>query len=210
MTIHIRKQSQFELFPGAAGSVQDGRQQGLLFKNLTLSLEHTIVLGIFFLISWVFFFSLGVERGKGSVLAVNPASVVNPVSKETQPLVKMQNVNPQPAITVSQHQPMPTAIKTDQRLPPQNAAVPEKPIERPVNPNELLKDDYTIQVASYKTQESAQKEASVLKQKGFEVFVLPKGAHIILCVGKFDEKEAAKKFLNKLKNKYSDCLVRRI
>ena len=71
-----------------------------------------------------------------------------------------------------------------------------------------IKKFYTVQVASYKGEKYAQKEASLLKQKGYDILVLPKGAFSIVCVGKFKEKEEAKNFSQKLKKQYKDCLVR--
>ena len=52
------------------------------------------------------------------------------------------------------------------------------------NPIELG-SGYTIQLASYKSKSFAQKEAELLKKKGFVPLVIPKGSYTILCVGKF-------------------------
>ena len=78
-------------------------------------------------------------------------------------------------------------------------------------PIELVDDKkYTIQVASFKTDLNANKEADSLKGKGFETSVLRKGSYSIVCVGKFQRKEEAKQFSRKLRNRYKDCLVRRL
>lgn len=71
---------------------------------------------------------------------------------------------------------------------------------------------YTIQVASYKTKEFAQKEAEFLKRKGFKPLFLTKGSYTVLCVGSFLDYNAAASLLGELKKekRYSGCLIRRI
>ena len=68
---------------------------------------------------------------------------------------------------------------------------------------------YTVQVASYKTEKGAQREASTLKQKGYhDVFVVQKGTYVILCVGNFQRKEEASLLGKKLMGRYQDLRVR--
>ena len=70
---------------------------------------------------------------------------------------------------------------------------------------------FTIQVASFKLKKSAQIEADRLIKSGIEdAFVLPKGSYSIVCVGKFSLMAEAKRFSNRLKKRYNDCLVRRL
>ncbi len=69
---------------------------------------------------------------------------------------------------------------------------------------------YTIQVASFKDQQYAQKEATALIKKGFETSIMTKGDYFIVCVGKFNTKDDVDKALGKLKQKYNDCLIRRL
>ncbi len=100
------------------------------------------------------------------------------------------------------------------------AAVPEERAEGPGAGSDSLpdvspaigaqEDIFTIQVASFKQERDAQKEATILKKKGYDIYVLSKGKHSIVCVGKFARKNAAKQFSNRLKSKYTDCLVRRL
>jgi phosphoheptose isomerase len=66
-----------------------------------------------------------------------------------------------------------------------------------------------VQVASYKSEKSAQREVDALRQKGFkEVYALTKGKYVIVCVGKFDSKTGARLFTEKLKSRYQDTSVR--
>ncbi|MBC8436526.1 MAG: SPOR domain-containing protein, partial [Candidatus Omnitrophica bacterium] len=67
-----------------------------------------------------------------------------------------------------------------------------------------------IQLASYKARKFADKEAEVLKKKGLTAFVLYKGDYVILCAGKFSDKEEARNSMSQLKTRYKDCYLRRL
>jgi hypothetical protein len=69
---------------------------------------------------------------------------------------------------------------------------------------------YTIQLASYRTKTSAQKEAETLKKKGLPPLILSKGGYAVLCVGSFSNKDAAQSTLSELKKRYQDCYIRRL
>jgi cell division protein FtsN len=89
----------------------------------------------------------------------------------------------------------------------------DKPINKPkVEPSKKPPSDgeYSIQVASYRKNLQAEKEADTLRKKGYLAFVLKKGDYIVVCVGKFKDKTEASQDLNKLKKTYSDSYLRRI
>lgn len=201
MQIPIQRnhQAQFELFPGSAGGGPQPVSSQRLLKDLTLSVENIIVLCIAFVMVLVLFYSFGVEKGKRIVRA----SAAVPALEEAaipHPAVE------QPALTAAE-----PLKKTEA---PQETKTSIRPQTREVEippPQEIVPSGaFTIQVASFKTQENANKEALRLKQKGYEIFILSKGKHSIVCVGKFPRHDEAKGFLNKLKGRYNDCLVRRL
>ena len=173
------KQSQFELFPGAPGSSADASRPRYLFAHLTLSLENTVVLAIMMVMTVVFAFSLGVEKGKKS----NPPSIT-PIN-----LVRQQRSFPK---------------ESDVSFPERKIVAGGLASEKTLN------FSYTIQVASFKDEAYAQKEASALKRKGLDAFVAEKGDYRIVCVGKFRNKDQTNLLVPKLKRKYTDCLVRRL
>lgn len=70
--------------------------------------------------------------------------------------------------------------------------------------------NYTIQVATYKYKTSAEREAEALEREGFSPLVISTGKHIVLCVGKFSDKETAQQLQSKLKKRYQDCFIRRL
>ena len=69
---------------------------------------------------------------------------------------------------------------------------------------------YTIQVASFKTEKSARREADKLQQQGVSTSLLNKGNYVCVCVGRFNEKQAAVVSLKELKETYQDCFIRRL
>lgn len=72
------------------------------------------------------------------------------------------------------------------------------------------KAGYSVQVASYRTMLKANQEVARLAKKGYSSFVLQKGKFVVVCVGKFKEKSDANVSLNKLKETYSDSIIRRL
>ena|SRR3989338_3740574 len=185
------KQSQFELFPTTTGGSSDIAKPRYLFANLTLSIENVVVIGIITLMTMVFAFSLGVEKGKkvknfsSSLQQLPPAAAKGVAVAGTLPA-------PEKAAASSPSVKTPTASTTPTQI---NQAKKSQP--------------YTIQVASFKDDQYAKKEAGVLKNKNLDSFVLTKGNFFIVCIGKFSKKEEANGLLSKLKRTYNDCLVRR-
>ncbi len=190
------KQAQFELFPGAVSSADKPGRPTFLFSSVTLSLENLVIVGIFFVMSIVFAFSLGIHRGMKTGIITQTA---------------VQNLPSEKSVT---HKAVvvPSANKEAQNI--NSSATIKKTAPLKINPpvvvpkqdiNEGIQNAYTIQVASYKTRESAQREALLLKNKGYDIFVVPKGNYVILCVGKFAGKSQADVLLGKLRKSYKDC-----
>jgi hypothetical protein len=96
------------------------------------------------------------------------------------------------------------AIQAPQETPAKLTQAPPAP------PKETPKESYVIQLASYKTKILAQKEAEVLRKKGFSPLVLSKGSYSVLYVGNFANREKAKLLLGELKKRFKDCYVRRL
>ena len=208
MSINPHKQSQFELFPGTSGS--DGNfpkgKKALLTKDLTLSLENIIVLCILFVMTVVLFFSFGVEKGKRVV-------VLEEVPESRTSGVRMLESKPQSSGKVQSRSQSGERVVLPIEMP--GRLIEEEQDGSNFSPS-LEKNDkqesiFTIQVASFKLQKNAQREADRLKGAGLnEAFVVAKGSYSIVCVGKFGQRNEAKKFSGKLKKRYNDCLVRRL
>lgn len=199
MSLPPNNPTQIELFPKSTGSVSASSSEPFVIKDLTLSAENIIVLVIIFIVTMVVFFSFGVERGKRLVKSATPAAE-------------------EMAALVDQGAPMeaPHSEVSHPRIP---IKVPSHGVEAPVTTDPDTKEEvldipideefrYTIQVASFKSEQYAQKEAKILEKKGYESFVMPKGQHQIVCVGRFAAKAEAKEYAYKIKDRYQDYLIR--
>ncbi len=237
------KQSQFELFPGTQGAVTDVSKPRVFFAHLTFSLENLVVVGIGMLLVLILSFSFGVEKGKRIMIArytsqkERSASGSEPINGHSVPPVGGAQAKPQlpltpspdldrasrkpPSLSVPNQDAGSTISSAVAKLIEHKLAAPEAANESgqtsPAVVYSPAKDfpdkPYTVQVASFKTDEYAQKEAAALKEKGYDILVMPKGQHTIVCVGRFSDQKEAERFSDgfKRKNKeYQDCLVRRL
>ena len=216
MSLDFYSPVQFELFPRTVVDPQDKQKKYLQFKGLTLSPENTIVFYIVSLMLIILSFSLGIERGKRVVgmapLSKEPLKISEKKVSEkenffeipeeianTLPLDVKESLRAQQTISDAKTK-VKTADKKQKSLTPPQEKIQDK--------NGGLR--YTIQVASFKSKENAYQELEKLNKVGVETFVVPKGGYSIVCVGRFLEKDAALKIINKLKNRYKDCLIRRL
>jgi cell division septation protein DedD len=176
---------QLELFSQSQGGSRSKRAQGKPFLSAIRGYEKILLLIICFFVTAVISYSIGVEKGKR-------VSVAKSVSVQQVPAVVQE---PAPKVTV----PVPVT-QTEQ-----------EPIIVPAGSKEIVKHGgYTIQLASYKTKASADKEAQLLKKKGYSPLVLSKGDYVVLCVGNFTTKETAKPMLAQLGKRYKGCYLRRL
>ncbi len=192
------KQDQFELFSNTdRKALPESAVSRFVLSNVTLSAENIIVLTVFIFLAIIVSFSIGVEKGK-RVASAQPVAVARKIA--VQPVVADQPVEKRKAI-----QPQaPAAVAVDvQETVSASKQMPQALVEASEN-------FYTVQLASFVSKKYAEKEAAALEKKGYETFVVSKGKHVIVCVGRFVDSQAAKTFLGKLKDKYKDCLVRRL
>lgn len=206
MNPHSFKQSQFELFPEARDADILQRPKPRFFSgSLNLSGENMVILGIGVIVSMVLSFSLGVERGKKVVRSVH-----SPISETSTTL------NPAPASSSeSGKKTVPVASEGSANEPGvqgASAAQEGSGVLAEAVPEALEKNidkQYTVQVASFKREDQAQRLATSLQKNGYDMtMVVPKGSYSIVCVGKFSKHSEAKSFSRKLKKQYKDLLVR--
>ncbi len=207
MNIHYGNQSQFELFPGTTGESIESVAPRFIFSRVTLTFENLVVVLVTVIVGLIVAFSIGVEKGKRLTLAGPPeAQMAVPASPARMTVPPVQVSSSAPVMAAPAVKPQPAPVMMAQTVaaepatadPTVNNAPPEKGVDK----------RYTIQVASYKTQTYAQKEANALKRQGFEALVVTKGNFSIVCVGQFAGEDQAKTLLKKLKTRYKDCIVR--
>jgi len=182
---------QLELFKEAGGGMPP-RPQGRRFFKFIRRYEKKIIVFIGIAFICIVAFSYGVKRGREiSSLRNQPRFDLAVKKQHGQAAVK-----PAPEKT--------TAVRRREPLsPPPND-------EKEKQKTQVDAGEYTIQLASYKAKKTADSQANALKQKGMSSFILQKGNYIILCVGRFPNKEAAKNWLIVLRKDYKDCYLRRL
>jgi len=181
--------SQLELFDSLRDSggprFRPARRQ---FFNFLHGYEKNILLFISFLVVGLLSFSLGVERGKRLALAVPGGSA--PAAEPRQAVL-----TPAPQATG-------------------DILIAKRPVLLQATPVlQATTGRFTVQLASYKTRIAAEKEAGLLKKKGFSPFVLAKGNYTVLCVGNFNNREEARSFFLaqiKKQTRFQDYLIRRL
>jgi cell division septation protein DedD len=179
--------SQLELFSRQRPSAASDVALPQAFLSRIWRYEKTILIIIGFITVGIASFSLGVEKGRHSVMAgtnFQRATVTQPSGPMTAPAVQVKIAASQPLI---QKQPVIEPLK-------EKAGVA----------------GYTIQVASFQAKTLAQKEAERLKGRGHAAIMLSKNGYTILCVGKFSDKNTARVLLQELKKSYTDCYIRRL
>ncbi len=187
--------SQLELFSHQPGhSEPRSALAGSILRRIRIY-EKAILLAIGFIITAVVAFSLGIEKGKGS--AVLKSDVRSDITGKKQPLAQSSRLNfiPRQEQATLERKPQAVISKPE-------STIPQKPGEKPQN--------YTIQLASYKSASYAQKEAEALKKRGLGPVIVSKGKYTVLCVGNFSDKENARSLLLELEKQYHGCFIRRI
>lgn len=142
--------------------------------------EKAILVVISMIVTGIIFFSLGVEKGKK--LSIQKSNLHLYIEK-------------------------PSGKEKAQEATISAPALPKETIQPPRLEE---KQNYVIQLASYKSMSLAQKEAESLKKKGFSPIILTKGMYIVLYVGDYQSKELARPYLSELRKRYKDCYVRRL
>ena len=178
------------------------------FMQYLRSYEKAVLFIILVLVVAVAAFSIGVERGKKSViiqapLAVRQAKTPMPVRqlKSKAYVITTNNlVNTGKAVPLGS-----TAVRKPPGVPqPQQAAI------RLNSNGSTIKGKYTIQLGTYRSKSQAGKEADALRRKGGVPVVVFKDPFYLLSLGNFTDKRSAELWLLKLKKQYKDSFIRRL
>ncbi|MBP7088181.1 MAG: SPOR domain-containing protein [Candidatus Omnitrophica bacterium] len=167
--------------------------------TIVLSLDKIILLGVITLILLMVSFSFGVEKGKRITLV------------SLQQKTEENKLNTTSKINISEQQePVEQQLAAPQELPqPSVMDNTEKTIKTDIDENKNIAK-YYIQVASFQKENSAKEEANILKTKGYPVIIAKKGNYIVVYVGNFNDEKEAKHKLQILKERYKDCILRRL
>jgi hypothetical protein len=186
-----KRQVQKELFEDFVSREKKSRHGDLFQKkpkvSITLCFEHLVIVFIVFIIILAVVFSIGVEKGRS-------------VSSSFQRQARDEKYGREPE-TVE----LESAVFNQQ-----NDAENAAPLSKALDLEDDTPFSFTIQVASYKREDTAKRHAEELKSQGDDAFVLQKGDYYITCIGKFTDRQSADNQIKKLRKSYNDCLVRRI
>lgn len=205
------KEAQFELFPNAVSTPDETRRPHFMAARFNLSIENLVIFSIVSIMVTVFTFSLGVERGKRIALREGNGPALDAPVPEA-PVSAAGPVDPAEAVAAVKSPAKGSALLASLKTvnPAVSAANVPAAAFQPQDVVKKTSGGFTVQVASYKSKKSAQKEVQALQKKGFKAYALPKGEHIVLCVGNFQKREEASMYGKKLKNNYQDLVVRRL
>lgn len=182
--------SQLELFSQSGSGSGSTAPANRSLLNYLRIYEKILLIVIGFIITGIVSFSLGVESGKRHKFLPKVSQTPAPAMKPPAAVVSL------PAVPVSAAviRPAPVAAATSPLL-----DVPKD-----------IPGSYVIQLATFQSKIHAQKEADILRKKGFSPVIISKGAYSVLLVGNFTNKEKAQSVLPELKKQYSDCYIRRL
>lgn len=184
------KQPQFELFPANSATMDDIDKPKFLLANLTLSVESLVIFSILGIMVALFSFSLGVERGKhvaAQALDERVSAAWNVGARTVAPSAIAAPAMALPSSSVSRRIQMPHV----------NAA------------SSVGGTRFTLQLATYGSEEYARQDALIFKAKNFQSFLIKSGKYWLLCVGNFTSKESATVYARKLPGQYRSSQVRR-
>lgn len=158
---------------------------------ITIHLDTIIFLCIINVLVLVVSFSIGMEKGRKIA------------QKSAKPIIKESNIQ-----IVQKRAPI-------VKKPIIGATVKQKPskkkqLEVEKEKSQTILDSYVVQLASYSREQLAKSEKKHLDRMGLTAIISKKGKYNVLYVGKFISKEEAEKTKTKLRNRYSDCFVKKL
>lgn len=193
-------QGQFEFFSSQSRVNPVNGKRQLILRSLNVTVDNLVITGIVSVMALLVMFSLGVERGKRLALAEkntvqNGQNIVS-LHSSSDPSGDMAAATEAQTISAPPDDGPETAL-------PYPAAVT-------VPVTSSLDEGFTVQIATYKGERRAKEVVGQLQKLGHESFFLSKGEYVVVCVGKFNVKDEAKRLSLELKKKFKDCYVRRI
>lgn len=200
------QQIEFEVFPKEkpnysylSGIQNDTPGEGTQI-NVVFSHQSVIIIFICAIMLLVASFALGVEKGK--LVSKNSADT----AQITIPPVVQEANETRPAAATHERSvstPDVADLQASENTVTVNAIAEQK---TPAVPS----GNYTIQVASVKSESAAKSLAEILTKKGISSFTKPAGNYTVVLAGNFAKKEEAQQSLKELRKSYSDCFIRKI
>lgn len=215
------KEPQFELFPANSASLEDINKPKFLLASLTLTTESLVILVILAIMIALFSFSIGVERGKHLAAQSLDEKVSAAWGVSKRPVAVAPAVATIPSVNTNQSVTIKSLNKTPVVHPMLNSTVVKTPLAKPTNTkllavpaapvaNSVSAGKWTVQLATYKSENYAQQEALGYKSKGVPVFIIKFKEYYLVCAGQFASQVQADAFAKKIPGKKQGSQVRRI
>ncbi|MFH1846723.1 MAG: SPOR domain-containing protein [Candidatus Omnitrophota bacterium] len=179
-----------------------------------IAIEHMVIVAIGIFIAIIIAYAIGVEKGK-SISAVNEVTggaksvfdheKVEIIGNEN---VSEQNLEQQEKIQDSEEQIL-LLYESEEELIENVTKIKEQGEEDKTSFKEEDFFDYTVQLASFRKEDSSAIEINKLKEKGFDALSARKGEWYQVYVKGYSSLEDAKKAKDKLLEDYKDCYIRR-
>jgi preprotein translocase subunit SecF len=182
-------------------------------KTIAVPLDTLILLMIVVVLLFILSFSLGVEKGRRTVITNKQFSEKIPATSEVFP-VSLNNVALE-ANSLSEEK----TTQRESKIIAKKKQIPAKIVQnneiirkvtqelKPVNYEE---EKYAVQVISCSGQTCAQEELKKLQNQGFPAYIAKKSNFFVVYAGNFKDKVQAQKNLELLKKTYKDCMLRTV
>ncbi len=196
----VAQNSDLDLFAQAPLSSSSRAAGKPFLLTMMRGRERVILLAICFIVTIAASYSAGYEQGRRLTRAARERSlemVTVPAASTPAVPVRMTTVSSTPA--QANRAPVNRKVQAAPAAAPAPAAIPS-----------IATDVYTVQLASYRSRESAERESAALKKNGLSPLLLTKGEYVVLCVGNFSQKQAARPLQAQLSKRYQGCYIRRI
>lgn len=170
--------------------------------RIVLTLDKIILWALINITAIVFVYSFGVEQGTKAGKA-EQRSVAESFAPEATTVASLV-AEPQALVEIES-----PVQSSELETSPDAGLIVESPSADPERPL----SGFTIQLATYKTEEYAKKEVAKLAQKGHKAFILPSGKLFQVCLDSFKSRQEAMKKLLDLRTDgfqkiYHDAYVR--
>lgn len=195
-----RKETQLEIFNTKTNTNEQKLNKFLSLFQYLVKFEKAIFSCIALVITFLIAFSVGFEKGKHINVIASKKSI-----EQTTNIAIKENAIKKDALNQNRENKKSettyvTVVKKE---------APKK-LEQLIENNQGKKGAYVIQIASYAKDTIAKKEASILKNKGYNSLIKNKGKFIVVYVGNFSDKSKAEISLRKLKTNYRDCFIKKL
>lgn len=174
-------------------------------KIVAIPLDTIILLGVVFLLLFILFFSLGIERGRTMPCRPDSQEVNSVTTKETNVIIPVSQNTGLEVVPEKKYALSSPSVSDVSKTKEDTAKKIEEDKRR-----EVLGKKYAIQVVSCTKENSAQEEVKKLQRQGFPAYAAKKNNFIVVYVGVFNDKVQAERHMEVLKKTYKDCILRTV